>query len=369
MNTQEDSLVFSFAGPDDDADLRRLLRENPMHGAISVTFTREPMYSLGNGLAGGSDRTLLARENSRLVAAGHKATRCCWLNGEVRSCAYLGELRLDSSVQGRWDLIRRGFARFTEDYARQPADFCFTSIIADNHRAKRLLERGVRGLPRYEPLARFTTLLMSTSKCRTIHDYDVVTGAEVSIGVLAHFLNESGRTRQLATHWTPELFASLSRHGLSPKDFIVLRNRGEIIGCAGIWDQRSFRQVRVHHYTPWLAACRPMVNLVAPLCGQPRLPAVGDILDQAFLTPLAFAQNDLAVLPLLIALARHTAAERGLGCLTLGYAENDRILAPVLGAIRGRRYASQLYQIHWPGLKAPVSKLDARPCLPDIALL
>ena len=31
----------------DDADLRRMLRENPMPGAISVSFEREPNYFIG----------------------------------------------------------------------------------------------------------------------------------------------------------------------------------------------------------------------------------------------------------------------------------------------------------------------------------
>ena len=369
LNAAANNLAFCFAGPADDTDLRRLLRENPIRGAISVAFTREPDYFSGTALAGGSDRTLLARENGRLVATGHVVTRPCWLNGEVRPCAYLGELRLDASGQGRWDIIRRGYARFAEDYAGQPADFCFTSIITDNHRASRLLERGVRGLPRYEFIGNFVTLLLPTGERRAACDYEAVTGADVPLNDLACFLNESASTRQLATHWTTDLLTSLSRHGLGLEDFVVLRRGGKILGCAGIWDQRSFRQVRVHRYAPWLAACRPFVNLFAPLLGQPRLPAPGEILDQAFLWPLALAPEGIAALPSLLALARHAAARRGLACLALGYAESDTMLAPILRQIRGRRYASRLYQVKWTGIEAAVSKLDARPCFPDIALL
>lgn len=369
MSATANNLVFSFAGPADDVDLRRLLRENPMRGAISVAFTREPDYFSGTTLVGGNDRTLLARENGRLVATGHVVTRPCWLNGEVRPCAYLGELRLDASVQGRWDIIRSGYARFAEDYAGQPADFCFTSIIADNHRARRLLEHGVRGLPRYEFIDNFVTLLLPTGERCAACDHDAVTGADVPLNDLVNFLNVPARTRQLAVHWTPDLLTSLSRHGLASKDFIVLRHGGKIIGCAGIWDQRAFRQVHIHRYAPWLAACRPFVNLFAPLFGQPRLPASGAPLDQAFLSPLALAPEGIAALPTLLDLARHAAATRGLACLALGYAESDTMLAPILRKIRGRRYASRLYQVQWPGLNAAVSRLDARPCLPDIALL
>jgi len=35
-----------------------------------------------------------------------------------------------------WDILRGGYAFFAAEYARDPADFCFTSIIADNTRAR-----------------------------------------------------------------------------------------------------------------------------------------------------------------------------------------------------------------------------------------
>jgi hypothetical protein len=369
LSEPRDSLSFSFAGRSDEADLRQLLGENPIRGAISVNFTREPDYFAGAQIAGGHDRTLIARENGRLVAAGHCVTRPCWLNGEVRPCAYLGELRLDASVVGRWDILRRGYAFFAADYARQPADFCFTSIIADNLRARKLFERGLPQLPRYELIGNYVTLLLPVGHRRPTCAFESVTGADVPLVELVCFLNEFARTRHLATYWTPELLTSLSSHGLRLQDFIVLKHKNSIIGCTGIWDQRTFRQVRIHSYATWLAASRPLVNLMAPVLGQPRLPAVGADLDQAFLSPLALTPERISALPALLDLARHTAAQRDLSYITAGYAENDNAFAPVWDKVRGRRYASRLYQVIWPGQKAAASRLDARPCLPDIALL
>ena len=47
---------YALATPDDDAAIRRLLRDNPMRGAISLSFEREPNYFHGTQIAGAEDR-------------------------------------------------------------------------------------------------------------------------------------------------------------------------------------------------------------------------------------------------------------------------------------------------------------------------
>ena len=365
LSRAPDKVEFAFATPADEADLRRLLRETPMQGAIRVGFTHEPDYFAGTGLAGADDRTLLARESGRLVGAGRCTTRPAWLNGEVRRVAYLGELRLAPEVQGRWDILRGGYAFFTAAYARDPADFCYTSIIADNTRARRLLERGARGLPRYQFIGEHVTLLLPVATSPVPAKFTVTTGADLPAETLAGFLNAAARDRQLAAHWTPDRLRSLAAHGLRPEDFIVLRQGAEIAACAGVWDQHAFRQILVTGYSPLLAATRPGYNLLAPLLGQPRLPPADSFVRQAFLSPWACRPGDVVARSALIQSARATAARRGLDCLTLGGTPDDAALQ----VLRGRRYLSRLYRVDWPGQERRGCELDARPCLPDISLL
>lgn len=372
MTGPSDSLRFSLANPADDADLRRLLREQPMDGAIRVGFAREPSYFSGTSIGEAEDRTLIAREGGHLVATGRCVIQRRWLNGQVRRCAYLGELRLGASVRGRWDILRRGYACFAGEYARAPADFCFTSIVGDNHRARRLLERGIAGMPRYEPLGDFTTLLLRTRN-GGIPDppagMKLATGEAVPLAQLAEFLNTCGRERNLALHWTPELILALGRHGLNPRDFFVLLEKGNLAGCVAVWDQRSFRQVIVHGYESWLTIARPLANLLGIWFGWPGLPAPGAPLAHAFLSPLALDPRFTHLLPLLIEAGRCAAARRGNTCVALGTADGDERWRDLARAFRGRRYASRLYAVHWPGMRPAISGLDARPCMPELALL
>jgi len=365
LNVATQTIRYAFAGPADEAEVRGLLRNTPMRGAVSVGFTHEPDYFRGANLAGAADRTVLAREEDRLVATGRCVIRPAWVNGSVRRVAYLGELRLAPDVQGRWDILHGGYAFFGEAYARDPADFCYTSIVADNARARRLFERGAPGLPRYVHLGDYVTLLMPARSEMKSTGPRAASGAEFYGEELTDFLNLAGQTRQLTAHWTADMVTGLAAHGLRPEDWVILRDEGKIVACAGIWNQQSFRQIRIEGYSRPLATARPVHNLLAPLLGQPRLPRAGSTLNQAFLTPFACHPDRADAAPHLLRAARSAAARRGLDLVALGGTPDN----PWLRQLRGRRYVSRLYRVDWPGVDPAVSALDARPCLPDIGLL
>src|SRR5437870_1327013 len=143
-------IKFDLARPTDDAELRRLLRENPMPGRIALSLEREPDYFADAQFPGEVKQTIVARDGERLVSAGCCTIRRRFVNGTARRVGYLGALRLDARQGGRFDILRRGYEFFRKLQADAPADFYFTSIAADNERARKFLEHGLPGLPRYE---------------------------------------------------------------------------------------------------------------------------------------------------------------------------------------------------------------------------
>lgn len=357
---------FAVATVDDDAAIRQLLHETPMRGAVSVTFEREPHYFAGAGIAGANDQTIVAYDRDRLLCIGRCTTREAWVNGEVRRVGYLAELRLHPRAQGRFDILRGGYRFFRELHAPAPADVYFTSIAADNLRARRLLERGAPGLPRYTFLAEFATLLIPVGRVSDVASGSVVPNAPYP--QLVDFLNASARRHQLAAHWTAERLESLGAHGLARHDFVAIRSaRGELLGCAALWDQRAFRQTKIHAYGGALRRARPLLNLLAPLLGRPRLPAPGTVLAQAFASPLACAPEQPAALLAVVNTLRRAAAARGLDWLTLGFAASDPRVATLQSRFRCRTYRTRLYRVGWPG--EPAFAFDARPFQPEVALL
>src|SRR5207248_939899 len=71
---------------------------------------------------------------------------------------------LVATVRGRFAILRDGYDFFHTLQRDNPADLYFTSIAADNDRARRLLENGARGLPKYSFLAELDTLLVAVRR-------------------------------------------------------------------------------------------------------------------------------------------------------------------------------------------------------------
>lgn len=377
------SIRFALARVEDDAAIRRLLRRNPMRGEISVSFEREPNYFYSTDIAGADDQTILAYNDERLVSMGRYSIRDRYVNGQVSRVGYLSDLRLDSSVQGRFDILRRGYQFLRELQDNNPADFYFTSITADNVRSIRFLERGLPGMPLYRPLADFVTLLVPVprhlqslqrrkekilSRVRS-EGIEVVSGSDCYIDQLIEFLNLNAERYQLAVRWDEEKLLSLRHSGLATSDFQIFISAGRVIGCAALWDQRHFKQTVICGYSRRLSLFQPFVNFGARMFGSPRLPDIRSTLAHGFLSPIAIDLGKEQYLPALIDLSLLTAANRGLEFLTLGFSDSDPRLAFVRNKFRCREYNSRFFQVLWGGKNSKAPALNDNLFFPEVALL
>lgn len=358
---------FAAATPADDAALRRLLRENPMRGAVSVRFEREPDYFRGANLAGGVDQTIVAHDGGRLVCMGRCTERACWVDGHETRVGYLAELRLDSVARGRFGILRDGYEFFREMQGADPAAVYFTSIATDNERARRLLESGTRGLPRYDFLAELDTLLVAVPRRPRKTKLRVEAATPEHVPDLLRVLNASGRRHQLAAVWTAENLAALAERGLPLERFLLAIADGEVVACGALWDQRGFRQTVIHGYSRALAVARPCVNFASRILGTPHLPRPGAVLAHAFLSPLAIAVGAEAMLPDFVEAFFPLAARAGVVFLTLALPTTDSRLPTLRWRFTTRTWRSRLYRVAWP--EQPRSDFEAARFLPDVALL
>jgi hypothetical protein len=366
---------FKLATEADDADIRWLLRENPMPGRISLSLEREPDYFADAHLPGTEKQTIIAPENGRVVCVGSCTTRLRYVNGQPRRVGYLGGLRLDASVAGRFDILRRGYRFFREVEGGHPPGLRFTSIASDNARALKFLERRLPGMPLYEPLCDFVTLLLPVprperqSPTRRVgvvpkRQAGLETGAPKPGQLL---LSAHPTDQQLAPLWSDEELAALEPLGLSAPDCVFIGDGAEPEASAALWDQRSFKQTVIRGYSPWLKLVRPCFNFFAPLLGEARLPAVGEVLNHAFVSHLAVSPDQPALLVGLLERLMSRASHQNIERLTLGFAANDPRLATVRQRFRGREYHSRLYSVRWPD--EPRLELESRVCCPEVALL
>jgi len=360
------ALRFTVATDADGAGLRRLLRDNPMRGTVSVTFEREPDYFRGTGVAGGEDQTIVAHEDNHLVCMGRCTRRPCWVNGRAQSVAYLAELRLDSRARRRFRSVRDGY-RFFREQSRD--ELLFTSIASDNLPARRLLESGRRGLPFYQFLGELVTLLIGVPRQARASRLRLVPATAADLPAIVRLFNEQGRRHQFATVWTEECLRGLAAHGLPLERILLAKMEGRCVAGGALWDQRSFRQTVIHGYAGWLRLALPLVNAASRVLGRPRLPASGTTLAQAFLSPIAFAAGGEELLSRFVEASFPYAASAGVQWLTLALPAADARVEELRRRFYTQTWRSRLYRVHWAEVSPPEELAICPPLLPDVALL
>ena len=352
-------LSFRIAMREDEPDLRRLLRENPMAGAYAVGFEKEPdAFGADFGLNDQHCFIIARRADSgEAVGMCEYLVAPAFVDGKIAPLPYLASLRVAKGDRHRIAILRGGFAavRTCLEAGHQP--YALTSIAADNDNAERVLTAGLPGLPTYSPAGCFSTLLV---RCRGRHGSPRVTVAgDKDIPALSAFLQKTLARYQFAPVWTEDRLRRCSSR------FLVWRNGGAIRGSVCVWDQRSRRQTVVRSYPRPIARLRWLINLAAPVVGLPSFPRTPAVLASAFLSHLAAEDEDPEILDDLLASALASAAASKLETVVLGCAEAH----PWRSLIRSRwkclEYQTNLYRVHWDAIPA----LDQRLPMPEAALL
>ncbi len=340
-------IQFELAAESDETELRSLLRDQAMDGEVRIAMVREPDYFASLIVNGdpGRHSVFVGRDSrtSRLMMMGSRSVQNVFLGGRVARLGYLSQLRAITGFPWRRDTLLSGYAFAIHHRRADEPGFDLTSIMADNVRARRLLERGIPGMPRYSRITGMNTLVLP-ARTRKSDDDGVRRSGTSDLPQIAGFLQRCLRPYELAPVWSPErLQALVEAQALQSEDFLILENGGEITGCAAVWDQRGFRQTLVQGYAPGIERWRPLINLYLRSTGRPALPPAGSTLNAAYLSHLAVADADHAAVSRLVAAARGEAARRGIDLLLLGLCDNDPALGTLCRTRGVRAYRSVLY--------------------------
>jgi len=358
-----------FAGARDDAELRALLRAGVMRGQIDVTLEREPSFHRALAIEGDRHHTVVVRDTATagIVYMGTRSVRQVWFNGRPHRVGYLGALR---TLPGARGIRRLASAYRVLETTRRPDELPFdlTSVAADNVTARRLFERGLPMLPRYRALCDYHTLLIPTRPRPAPYDPRVEAGHPELYGDIAECLARNLRRYQLAPVWTEKNLRCPERsRDLSPRDFLVIRERGRVVACGASWDQRRFKQAVVHGYAPMLGRVRPLLNLYFGLRGQPKLPAIGSRVPIAYISHFAFEPDRPDLGTALVRALRGRVAGRGTGLLAIGFAAGHPLLDTLRREFPVRAYTSRIFRVQWHG--SPEVALDSRTPHLEVATL
>lgn len=363
-------VAFSQADPSRDQEIRSLLQRTEMHGAIRLSFERESSYFDSLAQTGSKHLTILGHEDNRLACMGRCSIDERHLEGHSGPVGYLAELRLAESARNRLGLLRGGFEHFRERISEDPPDLLFTSIAADNERARRLLEANLRSMPRYAYLGELSTALVTSrsgAPCLP-NGYRTTQAGDHECDQVAGFIEEVQRQVPLSSAWTGERLRFHRRLG-SLASLAMLWKDDRLVGVAGIWDQRRHRQIVVRGYSHAVSFARPFVNFLGRLVGAPSLPRPGTALSYGSTGPVILDPGHEHVAPAFMACIREQAFGLGLASIAIGQSESDHGRAPILRGLKPRLYRTRLYRVSWPGVCDSAPLHPAGSCLPDLAFL
>jgi hypothetical protein len=364
---------FEVATEEDDAEMCRVLRENPMEGSIELTLEREPSFHAAATVEGDTPGSILLREipTGRVVGVGSLATRPAWVNGAPLRLGYLSQLRLEERYRRRPKLVLKGYEFLRQSLHTSEVPLYISTVFEENTVARRFLAAGLPGLPTYREWDTLCTLAMPVRKKRRVR---LPTGVEIRPGVDADLpdilrcLQAMGKRHQFMPLWTDADLRSDERtRSLVANDFQLAFRGRDLVGCLATWDQSTFKQTVVQNYHGALGTWRGVLNLLGAWTPYPHLPAPGETLRHATLSHMAFDAPDVAVA--LVDAAANDAVDRSLHSLTLGLSERHPALDLVRNSNRHLEMRSILYVVHWDDGAEAAKTLDNRVPHLEIATL
>jgi hypothetical protein len=358
---------FELAQSSDDPDLRRLLRENPFAGSISVSFEREPNYFSASAIEGDFTQTLLVRDSqtNQIIGVGDRSIRPYYVNGKIMEVGYFSGLRIDAKYQHGMALARflsKGFEGQRELHKDGRAKFYLMSIVADNNPAKRLLDSNLPHYPRLQPYARMFTFAIHPRHAKRESKIKVTRGSADLIPAIADCLTRNGLRAQFAPCWTEDALRFTLKAHLAIEDFFLARNESRVTGCLALWDQQPFKQSVIRGYSGSMARYRKIINLFTPL------PEIGTRLNQCFACFAAIDNDDSEIFSALLRALYNEAARRKYDYVMLGLADRNPFI-PIAKSYRPIVYVSNLHLVAWEDGYEEVANIDKRPPALEIALL
>jgi hypothetical protein len=361
------NITFALATPADDSGLRKLLRENPMPGTISVSFEREPDYFIGAKVGNSLHQTVIARDRNsgEIIAMGSRSIRDVYINGTVQRVGYLSDLRISQRYRVMRRALIRALAFFHNLHQDGQVSFYLSSIIADNLPARHLFSAGLAGLPCFQEYAQLYTLaIYCRRKRRNLPMPDglqLTRGSSDHINEIAACLQRNGARYQFAPHWnSSSLFSPDYTPDLAPENFFLAQDGERVVGCLALWDQSRFKQTVVRGYSRPLARWRGLVNVGARVLGWPVLPLPHEPFHYSYASHLAVDDDNRQIFACLLRALYNQAVTQGNSYFMIGLSEGNPFLPVVTASYRHIKYTSQLYLVAWDDGLENISRVDNR---------
>jgi hypothetical protein len=338
--------AITLAERADDAELRALLRDNPMNGSMQVTFEREPDFFSACAIRGSFHQVGVGRDlnSGRIVGLGTRSVSDAFVNGRPVHFGWLSDLRLEPAHRGG-TLIARGYRFLRQLHSDRRVELYGTVIFHDNQTALQTIAATRAGLPAYHDLGviHCPGINLRRRKPAINADCDIVRGRRELLPEIVDCLNRNNARKQFAPVHDAQSFVHGNRwKDFQPSDFYIAMRNNHVIGVVGRWDQTAFKQTRVISYGKRLRWIVPAANAVQSLLGAPAFPEPGQYVPFFYVSFIAIDHDDAGVFRALLRRVYNDSVGSAFRYAMVGLHERDPLL-PALKDYSLTPFAGRLF--------------------------
>jgi hypothetical protein len=364
--------AITLAERGDDAELRALLRDNPMKGSMEVTFEREPDFFAACAIRGNFHQVGVGRdlESGCIVGLGSRSIADAFVNGRAVPFGWLSDLRLQPAYRGG-TLVARGYRFLRQLHGDGRVQLYGTVIFQANQTALQTIAAARAGLPVYHDLGviHCPGINLRRRKPAISANCEIVRGNRELLPEIADCLNRNNARKQFAPVHDSESFIRGNRwKDFQASDFYVARRNNRVVGVVGRWDQSGFKQTRVISYGKRLRWIVPAANAVQTLLGEPSFPKPGQYVPFFYVSFIAVDQDNAGVFGALLRQVYNDAVGSSFRYAMVGLHERDPLLA-VLEDYSLTPFAGRLFCVCFADGEPAYRTLDGRVPYVEVATL
>jgi len=333
MNTRNKNFKLEFAGQKDAEELLKIYEESDFQGDISVLYARRPDPFSSLSLEGEKTFIPIMRdlENNKLFAMGGCIIRSVYLNGEIRKAGYLTGLKVLPEYRNNISFVPGVYKELFEK-TKDEVDVYYTTIISENEKGRRFLEKKHRDMPFYRYIGEYTTYFLKTGVKAKQSEYTIKRG-------LSSDLKSFYEAEAKKLDFSP---VDLNLPHLSENDFFAVCNgQDEIVGMFALWNQQSYKQYIVTAYS---GIYKYLYKLPTGILGYPDFPKTYENANYVTIA-LVISKEDNPELKEHI-IARAVEMSKGYAFAMIGVTESHPFKSS-LDKRKSIKYKSRLYSVEW----------------------
>ncbi len=353
--------IVRSAIENDSDKLTSIFKDIPQEGRIQLIFEREPDYLVSSKTTSTEPEIWIVEDLSKDCFAGifSMGKRLIYVDGEKKTIRYVSDLRINKDYQGGRTLLRIG-----KHYQKIIGEeWCQTVILDGNDKSLTTVGGGRLIFPTYHPAGRHQTNLIELKKNHKKPDrYSIRNATQNDVDIMQAFFEREAPNKQFYPYYKLSEIGSNNPYYFNIKlsDFFLAFENDELVGMAGLWDQKCFKQTKISAYTGGMQFIRPIYNLYTKLFGGLLLPPPGSDTKYINLHTILCKDNQIDIFADLIKVIRSHYRYSDYDALVFGFDINDP-LNKIASKYKGTKLFSQHFLMSYgenPHFRLDQNKLN-----------